>query len=332
MSSNAYEREVYGAGDSSSGSWGDSARFGVSAESKREIGQRTSMDISLSPILKIVLRSSTKKPIVIIVDVTGSNLNFAKVIYDKMPMFYEQITQYLDDFDISFCAVGDANVGDRYPIQVADFAQGTELDKWLKLIVTEGGGGDVGEESYEAMAQFLVDKFKCDDDASPIIFFIGDEMCYSSLTAKDADFLGYTEEEVKKKVGTSTKVIFKRLCERANGNVFMLLNKLCGREWRSAYYEHWQRLLPSKHTVKIYEEKSVVDIMLGIISMCHKLRTLEEYIEDMKKRGQTDTRVANIKKSLGGLAKELIPAVVMGEIPESAESVEGTSEGSGSRL
>ena len=36
----------------------------------------------------------------IVLDVTGSNINFARLVYDKLPMFYGEIEQkgYLNDF------------------------------------------------------------------------------------------------------------------------------------------------------------------------------------------------------------------------------------------
>jgi hypothetical protein len=47
-------------------------------------------------------------------------------VYDKMPMFFGQIKQnkYLEDFAISFCAIGDATC-DQAPLQVTPFGMGT---------------------------------------------------------------------------------------------------------------------------------------------------------------------------------------------------------------
>ena len=80
-----------------------------------------------------ILKSKAKTPIIIVLDVTGSNIDFARVVYDKMPMFYGQIEQqgYLKDFEISFCAVGDAKY-DNYPLQIGSFAKGINLINGLK--------------------------------------------------------------------------------------------------------------------------------------------------------------------------------------------------------
>ena len=313
MGGGSYDRDVYA--ESSSSSWGssyDSSHFGTSKESEREMGQNKEMDSNLSPIGKIIV-SHAKTPIVVVLDVTGSNIDFAKVVYDKMPMFYGQIERkgYLEDFDICFCAVGDTS-SDKYPIQITDFAKGITIDDWLKKVVLEGNGGVFGEESYEAMAYYLLNNFEFEEDATPIVFFIGDERCYSTLTYSDQKFLGVSEQK-------STDRIFQELRHKLHDNIFMLLNKACGREWLYGIYENWKEYLPTQHTIKIEEEKSIVDLMLGIIALCSKTRTLDGYIEDMREREQTETRRKNVKTSLDDLSKELLPAIVIGNIPKSKE-------------
>ena len=98
MGGSSYDRDVYSS--SSSSSWGS---FGASDYSASKF-TRSFLDSSMNPNGKI-LKSSAKTPIVIMLDVTGSNIDFARVVYDKMPMFYGQIEQkgYLEDFEISFC-------------------------------------------------------------------------------------------------------------------------------------------------------------------------------------------------------------------------------------
>ena len=97
-----------------------------------------------------VLECGHQSPIVVAMDVTRSRGNDSKVVYDKIPMLYGQLLMqgYLEDPAISFAAIGDAD-GDRAPLQVCDFASGTELDRWLTKVWLEEGGGGTGRESYE---------------------------------------------------------------------------------------------------------------------------------------------------------------------------------------
>lgn len=299
MGGPSYDRDVYSS--SSSSSWG------TSSYSSEKLS-RSTLDKSMKPKGKI-LESKTKNPIIVLLDVTGSNINFARLVYDKSPMLYGQIEQkgYLKDFDICFCAVGDAYT-DEYPLQVGEFAKGIELDSWLEKLVLEGGGGAGRRESYELAAYYLYKNVKFAKDANPIIFFIGDEMPYKSVyepQAKEFE-IPYLEQEATKP--------FELLRKKTNDNVFMLLNKYCGREFKSDITKCWQELLAPEHVIKVGEEKAVVDLMLGIISMVSSTRTLDSYKIDMKDRGQTSARIASVSKSLENLSTALVPIKMTGDI------------------
>ena len=62
----------------------------------------------------------------------------------------------------------------------------------------------------------------------------------------------------------------------------MLLNKYCGNRFEASITESWENLLAPEHVIKIEEEKAIVDLMLGIISMVSNAGTLEAYKIDMK--------------------------------------------------
>ena len=286
MGGSSYDRDVYSS--SSSDSWGSSRNYSSYSASKLN---STTLDYSMSPKGKI-LESKTKNPIIVILDVTGSNINFARLVYDKMPMFYGQIEQkgYLEDFDIAFCAVGDAYT-DYYPLQIGSFAKGLELDSWLEKVVLEGHGGGQRKESYELAAYYLLKNMKLQEGSNPIIFFIGDEAPYPTVNKSQAEKFGIEcyEDNVEP---------FKLLREKVADNVFMLLNKYDGKSFESDITSSWEKSLAPEHVIKIREEKSIVDLMLGIISMCSYSRTLETYKNDMLEREQTKERIENVSKSL----------------------------------
>jgi hypothetical protein len=130
-----------------------------------------------------VLTCERKNPIVVAMDVTRSRGNDSKVVYDKMPMLYGQIMMqgYLEDPAISFAAIGDASSGDRSPLQVCDFASGTELDAWLTKIWLEEGGGGTGRESYELAAFFYARRTELNPGEKGFFFFTGDEGFYPEV-------------------------------------------------------------------------------------------------------------------------------------------------------
>lgn len=325
MGGNSYDRDVYSS--SSSSGWGNS--YNPSASGGSSLGASssyasaklgsTTLDSSMMPNGKI-LKSTSKNPIIVMLDVTGSNIDFAKIVYDKMPMFYGQIEQqgYLDDFEIAFCAVGDAYT-DKYPLQIGSFAKGIELDSWLEKIVLEGCGGGQKMESYELAAYYLLKNAEFAPGSEPLIFFIGDEAPYSKVNRSQAEMF---EIECKEEC----TVPFELLRKKVKDNVFMLLSKYNGWGFDDSITKCWEGLLAPKHVVKIGEEKAIVDLILGIISMYSGSRNLATYKVDMLSRGQSQARIASVAESLDSLSKAIVPVKVTGDIVKASPSSKKSNE------
>src|SRR5437660_7427249 len=86
------------------------------------------------------LHSTSKNPIVVAVDVTGSMAHWPREIFDRLPLLYQTLSQYRGDVEVAFCAIGDATC-DRFPLQATDFASGVALEENLNALFGEGGGG-----------------------------------------------------------------------------------------------------------------------------------------------------------------------------------------------
>lgn len=72
-----------------------------------------------------------------------------------LPHFAKMILPVLPDAQILFGAVGDAEDGDKAPLQIGQWESSDELvDQWLTRIYLEGGGGPNGEESYDLALLF----------------------------------------------------------------------------------------------------------------------------------------------------------------------------------
>lgn len=308
MGGKSYDRDVYSSSSSSAWSSGYSSYSNSSYSS--DVANRKLSSSSLSsdmlPNHKNLV-SKSKNPIIVVLDVTGSNIEFAKILYDKLPMLYGQIEQqgYLPDFDISICAVGDAYTDD-YPMQIGDFAKGIELDAQIEKIVLESGGGGQRMESYELMAYYLLQKATFEKGSEPIIFFIGDEAPYPKVNKKQAEKFGIPcEKELDP---------FAALREKMKDNVYMLLNPYCRRSFYELITSEWEKRLAPEHVIKMLEEKSVVDLMLGIIAMTANTRSLENYTVDMLNRGQTQARIANVTQSLKKLSTTMEMVKVEGDM------------------
>ncbi len=308
MGGSSYDRDV-GRG-SSSGSFYSGGTS--SAGSKKALG-RTNQDSSTSAYERTV-RSEKESPIVVALDVTGSNIEFARIVYDKAPMLFGQIEQqgYLKDFDICFTGIGDA-YSDRAPLQVADFNWGKALDGELKKLFLEGNGGGQRKETYELAAYFFANNCEMPNAKLPFFLFIGDEAPYPRLRRDIA------QEQLGVSLGEDidTKKVFADLYKKFNGNVFFLHNPYCGSQQSShssgdtsEIKQEWAEYLGrgnAEKIIPIHEEKSVVDVILGTIAMVTRTRDLGSYSTDLVARGQTDTRVANVRSSLSGLEGALVP-------------------------
>lgn len=291
MGGSSYDRDVYSG--SSYSSWG------VSDASSSKLSS-SSLHSSMNPTNRGI-KSNSKNPIVIVLDVTGSNINFARLVYDKMPMFYGQIEEkgYLNDFDIALCAIGDLRMNDSYPLQVSDFAKGIEIDSWLEKLVLEGGGGGNMHESYELAAHYLAQKMSFAEDARPIVFFIGDEAPYKMVSGLDAMAYGIPYH------GETNG--FADLRQKTKDNVFVFLNPYSGNCFRDYITDAWNKTLAPEHVIKIKEEKAIVDLMLGVLALLSK-KSLKTYALDMGNRGQTVKRIAGVTESLNSLSTSLVVA------------------------
>jgi len=122
-------------------------------------------------------------PIAVVMDVTKSRGNDARVIYEQVPSFLGaiKVSGIVTDPQILWVAVGDANT-DRAPLQVGHFESDRRIDLWLRYIWMEGGGGGTGEESYELAAYKLARQTRLDANdkrnVKAFCFITGDEAPY----------------------------------------------------------------------------------------------------------------------------------------------------------
>lgn len=125
-------------------------------------------------------------PIIIALDVTGSMGRIPdELIRTGLPDIMEKIIESgVKDPQVCFMAIGDQYT-DRAPIQVAQFESSDDLmDKWLKTVYLEGGGGGNDGESYQFAWYAALYHTDCDwinNGKKGVLITIGDEPCHKSL-------------------------------------------------------------------------------------------------------------------------------------------------------
>jgi hypothetical protein len=162
--------------------------------SSTQIFSRRSLDTEMSP--KDTIRECRDSvdhpnsiPIIIALDVTGSmgHVPDAFVRNEMTKMMADLYNSGLKDSQVLFMGIGDHEC-DRVPLQVGQFeADDQLLDKWLKMIFLEGGGGGNKGESYLLAWIYGANNTKIDSfdkrGKKGYIFTIGDEPVLSGISA-----------------------------------------------------------------------------------------------------------------------------------------------------
>jgi len=258
------------------------------------------------------IRATKKNPVGIIADVTGSMGNLPKIFWDKAPMIVGQINEggYLSDAEFCVAAVGDIE-GDEGPIQVGEFCQPREMDTWLERMWLEGHGGANGRESYETMAWYFA--YCCDlpDGCTPFLIILGDEGFYDDVSRTHLKTYFDADEE-----RVSAHKVFADLKEKFHGNVFHIHRAYGNGDEDERIVRQWRSALGKNNVLLLGSDRAVADVTLGIFALMTRTRTLDEYIEDMRQRGQTPDRCKEVRETLLPLV-EIIPSdVPPGNLPE----------------
>lgn len=229
--------------------------------------------------------------------------NWSKVMYDKLPMFYCQlnIQGYANDVEICFAAIGDATT-DTAPLQVTKFTKGTDVDDEIKKLWLEGGGGDRDWpcESYELAAYYFARKATFTGLApgtKPFLFITGDEGFYPCVFA--AHVQQYCGDDLGNK-DIDVNQMFQEL--RRKYHVFYLHKAFAQADIEAIMVQNWVNAVGAEFILNISEPKALADVMLGAIAMVNGARTLDAYVADLKARGQSAARQAQVQAALRPLA------------------------------
>ncbi len=166
----------YGTGEYAYGKSGAAVRQAAAARAAAA-GPRT-YDKKGRPNEKIIdpkkhIESKSRNPVIIAVDVTGSMATWPFEIFDRLPLLFNTLSQYREDLEISFVAIGDAHV-DSWPLQTTTFASGFDLEQLLNSLYGEGAGGDA-PESYGLFAHWVNTHVKVPNiEEPPFLIVFGD--------------------------------------------------------------------------------------------------------------------------------------------------------------
>jgi len=250
----------YGAGRYNYSSEGATKRM-AAAERARAHGPRT-YEGKNGPNEKVIeprkrIRTETPNPLIVAVDVTGSMASWPFEIFDRLPLLYNTLSQYRDNLEICFAAIGDANC-DRWPLQVTNFAGGFDLEQLLGSLFGEGGGGDA-PESYGLFAHWVNTHVEVPNAAEPpFLILFGDAPMHLKIPQDQiAHYLG---DQMRRDVDAIEA--WRQVCQTWN---VWFLRRPTGKPGDQVDAQ-WGRAISEQKIFHIQDEQRAVDYAMGLIA------------------------------------------------------------------
>lgn len=147
-------------------------------------------------------------PVIIALDVTGSMGKIPEQFIKGQlaTLFDTLIASGIEHAAVCFVGIGD-HISDQGPLQIGQFESGSlELDKWLKNIWLEAGGGGGARESY-LLAYLFAARHTALDSVEKrrkkgFLFTIGDEATHLDLSEGTIRSITGVQSAVTTSVGT----------------------------------------------------------------------------------------------------------------------------------
>lgn len=277
----------YGSADYSYATRGATKRKSATDRAKA-LGPRT-YEKKAGPNEKIIDPSKTittksGNPLIIGIDVTGSMADWPFEIFDRLPLLYNTLSQYREDVEICFAAIGDAAV-DRWPLQVTTFASGFDLEQLLGSLYGEGAGGDAAE-SYGLFAHWVNTHVKIPDlQEKPFLIVFGDAPMHPTIpTSQIAHYLG---DKPAKEIDT-----YKAWNQVIRSWNTWFLRRPTGKPGDMVDTQ-WGKAIGEQKIFHIDDEQRAVDYAMGLIARAWG--HFDNFQENMRAR-QSEEKVKSVSK------------------------------------
>ncbi len=203
------------------------------------------------------ITTKSANPLIMAVDVTGSMSGWPFEIFDRLPLLYNTLSQYREDLEVCFVAIGDAGCDD-WPLQVTTFASGYDLEQLLGSLYGEGGGGDA-PESYGLFAHWVNTHVTVPHaEETPFLIVFGDAPMHPTVPhAQIAHYLGDSTQGDVKAIAA-----WQQVCQ--NWNTWFL-RRPTGKPGDQVD-KQWGRAISEQKIFHIQDEQRAVDYAMGLIA------------------------------------------------------------------
>lgn len=257
----------------------------AAASGPRTYGGRTGPNEKVIDPGKIVL-SESKNPLIVAVDVTGSMSSWPFEIFDRLPLLFQTLSQYREDLEICFAAIGDAGC-DRWPLQVTTFAKGYDLEQQLGSLYGEGGGGDA-PESYGLFAHWVNTHVRTPNIEEPPFLIV-----YGDITMHDL----VPREQIEGVLGdgqaTDVRAVdaWREVAETWNT---WFMRRPTGKKG-DRVDQQWGKAIGEQKILHIEDEQRAVDYAMGMVARAWG--HFGDFQDNMRAR-QPEDKVAELSKPI----------------------------------
>lgn len=249
------------------------------------------------PFPKLESRDSKEHPdsnaVFVCFDVTGSNIENAKVAQKKLPNLMALLTHYLSDPQVLVAANDDITVEGKNSIQISEFESDNRIDEHIRNIwLTSNGGGNDGE-SYDLImfAAATMTELDCFEKRGKkgYFFMYADEPIFTHVEAKHVhDIFG-----IKAEGRIPINEVIKKL--KTQYHVFIIWPQ-DGYKHARAQYEH---LFGKDCVVTLQHPNLICELIGSLVGMTEeKVSSPKEAVFDLVKFGTSDEEAHEVSKSL----------------------------------
>lgn len=185
-------------------------------------------------------------PLVVAVDVSGSMSHWPGVIFEKLPVLYNEAKLHLPEVEISFCAVDDT----CHMVQVCDFRRGKDLEEGINAI------RPCGQDEYFEMALYYYARHCSTPKAKKGLFVVcGNEPFRPEISP--GHILQYFGEKVAAPVKTAD--VIKEVQKKFD--LYMLyVPTIDG-------IVEWEKALGKQMVFKLDDPQRIVDCIIGLCAI-----------------------------------------------------------------
>ncbi len=232
------------------------------------------------------IRTATNNPLIVAVDVTGSMADWPFEIFDRLPLLFNTLSQYREDLEICFVAIGDAGY-DKWPLQVTPFASGFDLEQLLGALYGEGGGGDA-PESYGLFAHWVNTHVEISDTPEqPFLIVFGDAPMHLKVPQKQINH--YLGDQIGHDVDAIAA--WQQVCQTWNT---WFLRRPTGKPGDKVD-KQWGKAITEQKIFHIEDEQRAVDYAMGLIARAWG--HFGNFQDNMRAR-QSEDKVESISKPI----------------------------------